>query len=75
MPIDGKYTLQYMFGFNRYETDDDEFDTFEFIFPESFQITKKLNLTQEDLNNQDRDTSAPKLIDDAIISYFKKYGM
>ena len=71
MPIDGSYTLPYFYGYNKNaNTTEGEFNMFADIFMETYEITKKLNLTQEDVDSQDWNTSIPKLIDDAIIGLF-----
>lgn len=72
-PIDGTYTLPYFFGYNRYDASDEaEYDTFEYIFLEARRITKRLTLTDADVNSQNWNTSVPKLIDNAIIGYFRR---
>jgi hypothetical protein len=59
-----------------YECEDEaEFDTFKFIFLEAYKITKRLNLTHADVNNENWNTSVRKLIGDAIIGFFKKFGI
>jgi len=72
MPIDGTYTLPYFCGSNEYaKTVEDEFRTFKDIFKESYRITKKLALTEDDVSGESWNTSIPKLIDNAIIGWFK----
>ena len=76
IPIDGAYTLPYFFGYNKYDTSDEsEFYTFEYIFQETYKIARRLNLTNADVNSNKWNTSVPKLIDDAIIGCFKRYGL
>jgi len=72
VPIDGTYTLPYFFGYNRYDASDEaEYDTFEYVLLESHRIIERLNLTDADVDNQNWNTSVPKLIDNAIIGYFR----
>ena len=74
MPIDGKYTMTYFYGYNKYsDKAQAEFKTFKEIFLETHKIMKELNLTQADVDNQDWNTSVPKLIDNAIIGFFKHW--
>jgi hypothetical protein len=71
MPIDNKYTM----NFFSISTDvNRELTTFKNIFVETFNITKGLYLTQDDVDGKKWNTSVPKLIDNAIIGfnrYFK----
>ena len=73
VPIDGTYTLPYFFGYNRYDASDEaEYDTFEYVLLEAHRITRRLNLTDADVDSQKWNTSVPKLIDNAIIGYFRR---
>lgn len=72
IPIDGKYTMQFLYGYNRYSSDPNvEFETFMRILFEAHTITKKLGLSESDISGQGWNTSIPKLIDNAIIGFFK----
>lgn len=74
IPIDGTYTMLYFYGYNKYSSNaQDEFDTFKDIFVQTYEIAKRLELTQDDVNNKGWNTSIPKLIDNAIIGFFKHY--
>jgi len=78
LPIDGKYTMAYFYGYNKYSDNAaSEFLTFKNIFINSLKLVKNLNLTSNDVNGAQWNTSIPKLIDNAIIGFFKhvdKYG-
>jgi len=71
MPIDNKYTM----NFFSISTDvNRELNTFKTIFIESYNITRGLCLTQNEVDGKRWNTSVPKLIDNAIIGfnrYFK----
>jgi hypothetical protein len=71
MPIDNKYTM----NFFSISTDvNRELNTFKTIFIESYNITRGLCLTQNEVDGTRWNTSVPKLIDNAIIGfnrYFK----
>ncbi len=70
MPIDRKYTMNFFYGNNRYkQIIDKEFKDFEKLFREFHRISKVLNLTDEDVNGKNWNTSVPKLIDNAIIGH------
>jgi len=72
MPIDGKYTMFFFYGYNKYSDDATaEFKTFADIFSKAHDITKKLCLTQHDVDGEKWNTSVPKLIDNAIIGFLK----
>ena len=72
MPIDGKYTMQFFYGYNRHSSDPNvEFDMFMKILFEAHTIAKKLGLSETDISGQGWNTSIPKLIDNAIIGFFK----
>jgi len=73
IPIDGNYTLPYFWGYNKYDsTPEAEFNMFKYIFYCSYSITNKLQLTPSDITNEGWNTSVPKLIDDAVIGFFKR---
>ncbi len=73
MPIDRKYILDFFYN-NRAYNSNNEIKKFEEIIYAYLQITEKLELTKQDLENNQRSwhTSIPKLIDNAIICYFKE---
>ena len=72
MPIDSKYTMEFFYGYNKYEANEPEkeFNTFKEIFRNFYKIAKKLNLSEKDVDNIGWNTSIPKIIDNAIIGYF-----
>lgn len=64
MPIDRKYTMDFIYGTNKYYTNKDkEWIIFDNIFKHFYFISQKMK------NNYKG--SVPKLIDDAIIGYMK----
>jgi hypothetical protein len=66
MPIDNKYTMN-IFSIS---TDvNRELDTFKRIFIKSYNITKMLCLTQNEVDGKRWNTSVPKIIDNAIIGF------
>jgi len=79
MPIDGEYTLPGFYGYNVYQnTPLAEFqEQYRDILIRSYKIVRQLNLTEADIDGQGWNTSAPKLIDNALIGafkYFDKHG-
>lgn len=71
MPIDGKYTLEAFYGYNKFSnTAKNEYKTFRDIFESTFEIASRLQLTPLDVDGMQWNTSIPKLIDDAIIGLF-----
>lgn len=71
MPIDNKYTM----NFFSISTDvNRELTTFKNIFVETFNITKRLCLTQDDVDGKKWNTSVPKLIDNAIIGFNRYFN-
>jgi len=73
LPIDGSNTMLAFYGYNRYDSSQEkEFETFRKIFEKSYDIVKKLNLTESDVSGCGWSCSIPKLIDDAIIGFFIK---
>jgi len=72
MPVDSKYTMECFYGYNKTtESTEKEFEIFKDIFVKSFKITKKLSLTQSDVDGEKWNTSVPKLIDNACIGFLK----
>jgi len=72
LPIDGKYTMMYFYGYNKYsDNPESESKTFKDIFIDSFEIARTLKLTEKDVDGIKWNTSIPKLIDNAIIGFFK----
>lgn len=71
MPIDGKFTMLYFYGYNKYSDDAEiEFKTFNDIFVNTIEIKSRLNLTELDVDGKGWNTSIPKLIDNVIIGFF-----
>lgn len=71
MPIDGKFTMLYFYGYNKYSDKDEiEFKTFKDIFVNTIEITSRLNLKELDVDGKGWNTSIPKLIDNVIIGFF-----
>jgi hypothetical protein len=72
MPIDSTYTMLYFYGSNKYhDKAEKEFETFLDIFTKIHRITRQLNLTINDVDGEQWNTSIPKLIDNAIIGFDK----
>ena len=72
LPIDGKYTMTCLFGYNKYSDNaEKEFETFKDIVVFSKYVVKSLNLTDEDVDGIQWNTSIPKLIDNAMIGFAK----
>lgn len=72
-PVDGKYTMHCFYGYNKNSTEpSEEFEIFKDIFLRTCKLSRKLNLTENDVNNIGWHTSIPKLIDNAIIGFIKK---
>jgi hypothetical protein len=70
MPIDGKFTMTYFYGYNKYYNEPEkEFEIFEDIFNKTEKIVAKLNLNNDDLKEEGWNTSVPKLIDNSIIGF------
>lgn len=70
LPIDGKFTMIYFYGNNKYsDNPDSESKTFKDIFIKSSTIAHNLKLTEKDVDGNNWNTSVPKLIDNAIIGY------
>jgi hypothetical protein len=68
MPVDGKYTMEAVFGFNKLsKTATAEFDDMFYILRKFHEIACKFELNLNDCNQIGWNTSVPKLIDNAII--------
>jgi hypothetical protein len=68
MPVDRRYTMDFFYGHNAYSQDiSKEFKTFKEIFTKFYEISKKLQLSDKDVDDFNWNTSVPKLIDNAII--------
>lgn len=69
MPVDGKYTMNAMFGYNKISTTAAaEFDDMWLILMKFHNIARKFKLSINDCGSQlGWNTSVPKLIDNAII--------
>lgn len=73
IPVDSSNTMPAFYGYNRYETDEEkEFKTFSDILEKSYKITKRLNLSESDVDGRLWSCSVPKLIDNAIFGFFIK---
>lgn len=72
LPIDGKYSMMWFYGYNKYSDKPElESKTFKDIVIESSKIARTLKLTEEDVDGIAWNTSIPKLIDNAIIGFYK----
>ena len=68
MPIDRRYTMNFFYGNNAYRNErNKEFQQLKEIFIKFYEISKKLKLSDRDVDNFNWNTSVPKLIDNAII--------
>jgi len=68
MPVDGKYTMSAVFGYNRLSrTATAEFNDLFYILSRVHDIACKFELTSNDCAPTGWNTSVPKLIDNAII--------
>jgi hypothetical protein len=67
-PVDNKYTL---FFFKKSSGKNKEFNTFEDVFIKTYRITDSLLLKENDFDGKHWNTSIPKLIDNAIIGFYK----
>jgi hypothetical protein len=73
MPIDGKFTMQFFYGHNKYRSEiNAEFKDFEDIFIKFYKMIKKFNIQKKDVDNNSWKASVPKIIDDAIIGLLLK---
>ncbi|MBJ6799760.1 hypothetical protein [Geomonas propionica] len=70
MPIDGKFTLNGVFGYNKNSKDhDEEFKTFCEVLDRFYEIKERLDLGPEDVDGEQWNQSVPKLIDNALIGF------
>ena len=70
MPIDRTYTMRFIYGHNKYSQEiAKEIHTFNDIFMQFYNLTKKLSLTDQDIDGLGWNTTIPKLIDNAIMGY------
>lgn len=68
MPVDGKYTMSAVFGYNRLSrTATGEFNDLFYILSRFHDIACKFELSSNDCVSTGWNTSVPKLIDNAII--------
>lgn len=68
MPVDGKYTMNALFGYNKLsKTATTEFDDMFYILKKFHDIARKYELSMNDCSLTGWNTSVPKLIDNAII--------
>jgi len=73
IPVDSSNTMPAFYGYNRYDTNEDkEFKTYSDILEKSYKITKRLNLSESDVDGRLWSCSVPKLIDNAIFGFFIK---
>jgi len=75
MPIDGKFTLPGFYGCNVYQkTALAEFqEQYRDILFRSYQAVRRLNLTEADIDGKGWNTTAPKLIGNALIGLYKYF--
>jgi hypothetical protein len=67
-PVDNKYTL---FFFKKSFGKNNEFNTFKDVFIKTYRIADSLLLKENDFDGKRWNTSIPKLIDNAIIGFYK----
>ena len=68
MPVDGKYTMNALFGYNKLsKTATTEFDDLFYILRRFHDMACKFELSSNDCSQAGWNTSVPKLIDNAII--------
>ncbi|TSA46293.1 MAG: hypothetical protein D4R56_04160 [Deltaproteobacteria bacterium] len=68
MPVDGKYTMNALFGYNKLsKTATAEFDDMFYILRRFHDMACKFELSSNDCSQTGWNTSVPKLIDNAII--------
>lgn len=72
MPIDGKYTLTFLFGYRAYlRSLEAEARLFEDIFSAFHGLALRLSLSNSDESPEGWNTTVPKIIDNAIIGYIR----
>jgi hypothetical protein len=72
MPIDGKYTLELLFGYRVYKPAlNDELALFQEIFLAFWGLANELGLSHSDEGTAGWNTTVPKIIDNAIIGYLR----
>ena len=71
MPIDGKFTLNFLFGYRKYYEDiENETHLFIAIFMAFHSLARRLRiLDKEEIFGNSWNTTVPKIIDNAIIGY------
>lgn len=70
MPVDRTYTMSFIYGHNKYSQEiAKEIHTFNDIFRQFYNLTKKLSLTDQDIDGLGWNTTIPKLIDNAIMGF------
>jgi hypothetical protein len=68
MPVDGKYTMNAIYGYNKIsKTTTDEFEDYFYILKKFHEICKHYKLSLLDFDTSRWNTSIPKIIDNAII--------
>jgi len=72
MPIDGKYTLKFLYGYRVYERSlSGELALFRKIFLAFWELAAHLGLSRSDEEAEGWNTTIPKIIDNAIIGYVR----
>jgi hypothetical protein len=74
MPIDGKHTLNFFFGYRPYRKSLDwEYGLFLEIFEAFSKLAIRIGLSRSDEEHQGWNTTVPKIIDNAIIGYMRQH--
>lgn len=72
MPIDSTYTLPGFYGYNVYSRSAvAEFNYYKEVHLRSHRALKQLAITDADIDGQGWNTTAPKLIDNALIGFYQ----
>ena len=73
MPIDGKYTLKFLFGYRVNPPSlNDEVKLLSDIFQGFLKLSRRLGLSSADEREIGWNTTVPKIIDNAIIGYMRQ---
>lgn len=68
MPLDGKYTMNAVYGYNKLSKNaTDEFDDYFYVLKKFHEICTNYQLSLSDFDTSRWNTSIPKIIDNAII--------
>jgi hypothetical protein len=74
MPIDGKYTLNFFFGYRPYRKSLSwEYGLFLEIFEAFSKLAIRMGLSRSDEEPHGWNTTVPKIIDNAIIGYMRQH--